>query len=112
MYAVSGIMQAILLFMCIAWKVRQRRLHIDDFGHPLPTDDEITSPVLHTGYTDVSAQDGITQSEHQDDSSTQVPVPDIEIVRAMLGEDTPLLKNGKRRDSLGKKKGWLSLFRR
>jgi hypothetical protein len=28
-------MQAILLVMCISWKIRQRQLGIDDFGHPL-----------------------------------------------------------------------------
>ncbi|KAJ3564849.1 hypothetical protein NP233_g8021 [Leucocoprinus birnbaumii] len=34
-FLVAGIMQAALLFMCIAWKFRQRRLGIDDFGNPL-----------------------------------------------------------------------------
>jgi hypothetical protein len=28
-------MQATLLVMCIAWKFRQRRLGIDDFGNPV-----------------------------------------------------------------------------
>ena len=35
MFLVAAIMQGILLFMCICWKVRQQRLRIDDFGHPL-----------------------------------------------------------------------------
>lgn len=35
MFAVSGIMQSALLVMCIAWKFRQRRLRIDDFGYSL-----------------------------------------------------------------------------
>ncbi|KAH9077754.1 hypothetical protein EDB83DRAFT_2636141 [Lactarius deliciosus] len=35
MFLVAAIMQGILLTLCICWKVRQRRLHIDDFGHPL-----------------------------------------------------------------------------
>ena len=35
MFLVAAIMQGILLFMCICWKVRQRRLRIDDFGHAL-----------------------------------------------------------------------------
>jgi hypothetical protein len=34
-YAVAGIMQGSLLVMCICWKVRQKRLDIDDFGRPL-----------------------------------------------------------------------------
>lgn len=35
MYAVSAVMQAILLIMCFTWKARQHRLRIDDFGRPL-----------------------------------------------------------------------------
>lgn len=35
MFAVSGVMQASLLIMCLFWKARQHRLDIDDFGHPL-----------------------------------------------------------------------------
>lgn len=35
MFAVSGIMQGTLLIMCIFWKIRQSKLGIDDFGHPL-----------------------------------------------------------------------------
>ncbi len=35
MFLVAAIMQGILLVMCISWKVRQRRLRIDDFGRPL-----------------------------------------------------------------------------
>ncbi|TFY76420.1 hypothetical protein EWM64_g7592 [Hericium alpestre] len=35
-FLVAALMQAVLLAMCLAWKVRQARLCIDDFGHPLP----------------------------------------------------------------------------
>ncbi|KAI5121596.1 hypothetical protein M0805_009467 [Coniferiporia weirii] len=110
MFAVSGIMQAILLLMCLAWKVRQRRLHIDDFGHPLP------SHTLADANGDDDEEEEGDQDQDQDQDRGQLPVvPDIEIVRAMLGEDTPLLRNGKRRDSIGKKSrgpGWLKAFRR
>ncbi|KAF7290315.1 hypothetical protein HMN09_01289500 [Mycena chlorophos] len=34
-FAVAGMMQFTLLSICIAWKLRQRRLQIDDFGNPL-----------------------------------------------------------------------------
>jgi len=34
-YAVTGVLQAGLLAMCLAWKGRQARLGIDDFGRPL-----------------------------------------------------------------------------
>jgi hypothetical protein len=48
MFLVAAVMQGILLFMCLCWKIRQRRLRIDDFGQPLrnsplpalPDDDE------------------------------------------------------------------------
>jgi hypothetical protein len=36
-------MQALLLAICFCWKVRQRRLGIDDFGHPVGTEG-ITTP--------------------------------------------------------------------
>jgi len=34
-YATAGTFQGTLLIMCIAWKIRQRKLGIDDFGRPL-----------------------------------------------------------------------------
>ncbi|KAK7017607.1 hypothetical protein R3P38DRAFT_2540037 [Favolaschia claudopus] len=34
-YAVAGLMQFTLLSICITWKIRQHRLHIDDFGMPI-----------------------------------------------------------------------------
>ncbi|EGO00969.1 hypothetical protein SERLA73DRAFT_178969 [Serpula lacrymans var. lacrymans S7.3] len=44
MFAVSAIMQLGLLIMCIAWKFRQRRLGVDDFGHDLMGDSEDYNP--------------------------------------------------------------------
>ncbi|KAJ7717372.1 hypothetical protein DFH07DRAFT_907330 [Mycena maculata] len=38
-YAVAGLMQFTLLSLCLAWKLRQRRLRVDDFGMPLPVSD-------------------------------------------------------------------------
>ena len=52
MFAVSGIMQAMLLIMCICWKYRQNRLGIDDFGNPLPVP-EGSAPVVRPGSADV-----------------------------------------------------------
>ncbi|GHJ87850.1 hypothetical protein NliqN6_4252 [Naganishia liquefaciens] len=37
-YAITGAMQAALLGMCLAWKKRQARLGIDDFGRPVDGD--------------------------------------------------------------------------
>jgi len=123
MFAVSGIMQCILLIMCIAWKFRQRRLGIDDFGHPIDTqhdDDSVpyTSsppPVLrtsiHAGLPMHNDAVGRTAAQ----PVYEEPASDIEIVRAMLGESSPLLKNGKMRKSStmsSKRMGWLGSIRR
>ncbi|KAJ7159986.1 hypothetical protein C8R43DRAFT_1064058 [Mycena crocata] len=43
-YAVAGLMQFTLLSICLAWKLRQRRLHIDDFGVPLSASGEPLDP--------------------------------------------------------------------
>lgn len=34
-YIAAGTLQAILLVLCLCWRVRQARLHIDDYGQPL-----------------------------------------------------------------------------
>lgn len=34
-FAVAGVMQGMLLGMCLAWKQRQHKLGLDDFGHPV-----------------------------------------------------------------------------
>ncbi|KAN0066486.1 hypothetical protein ACQY0O_000580 [Thecaphora frezii] len=34
-YVITGVLQLVLLVLCIAWKIRQRRLAIDDFGRPI-----------------------------------------------------------------------------
>ncbi|KAL0946308.1 hypothetical protein HGRIS_012551 [Hohenbuehelia grisea] len=43
-FAVAGLMQGTLLVMCIIWKLRQNRLGLDDFGHPLPGTLEYEEP--------------------------------------------------------------------
>lgn len=37
MFAMAGIMQGVLLVLCLFWKRRQSRLGIDDYGRPLTT---------------------------------------------------------------------------
>jgi len=34
-FAVAALLQGCLLLMCIAWKMRQQKLNVDDFGNPL-----------------------------------------------------------------------------
>ncbi|KAL4071822.1 hypothetical protein V8B97DRAFT_1481451 [Scleroderma yunnanense] len=95
MYAVSAIMQAILLFMCFAWKIRQRRLGIDDFGRPLG--DSLST------YSEEDLSGGI------DEAGT-----DIVEVRVVdeAGEDTPLLKPTDKVTHKGGILGWLEHLRR
>lgn len=35
-YAVTGLMQGVLLVICVLWTIRQNKLGIDAFGNPLP----------------------------------------------------------------------------
>lgn len=74
MYAVSAVMQACLLFMCFAWKIRQRRLGIDDFGRPLGEA--------------LSVEGARTPSEEEDGVSVVIEGD------GEAGENTPLLKPG------------------
>jgi len=82
-FAVAGIMQASLLCMCIAWKFRQRRLKIDDFGRPL--DKTNSTDDLDTVVGEVSSPNG--------DRCLGNDAGDVR-------EDAPLL--GKRNASSGK----------
>ncbi|KAF7313199.1 hypothetical protein MKEN_01006400 [Mycena kentingensis (nom. inval.)] len=63
-FAVAGMMQFSLLSICIAWKLRQRRLQIDDFGQPLD-DAAATSPELGS------------DTEADGYSATEEPVPGL-----------------------------------
>ncbi|KAF8635657.1 hypothetical protein AX15_000288 [Amanita polypyramis BW_CC] len=43
-FAVAGIMQGSLLMMCLAWKVRQKRLGVDDFGQHIEVSGDSHAP--------------------------------------------------------------------
>jgi len=45
-FAAAGLLQAVLLVMCVFWKRRQARLGIDDYGRPLPLDGSNGEPVV------------------------------------------------------------------
>ncbi|KAG6380064.1 hypothetical protein JVT61DRAFT_8146 [Boletus reticuloceps] len=78
MYAVSAVMQACLLIMCFAWKIRQRRLGIDDFGRPLGEAAEV--PIEEATSTPSEEEDGVSI------------VIEGEVGDEAAREDTPLLK--------------------
>lgn len=85
-FAVSGTMQCILLIMCFAWKRRQSKLGIDDFGHPLHEGDEETYEHEHEG------EDGVVGAVRDDETEG--------------GEETPLLA---KRGEGERKSVWTSL---
>ncbi|KAG9055188.1 hypothetical protein FS842_002881 [Serendipita sp. 407] len=81
-YATAGVMQGSLLVMCICWKVRQRRLDIDDFGRP-----------IHSGHA------GSTHA-------TAAPSTSAAAASTSHSETTPLLSNNSATNPAPKKKAW------
>jgi hypothetical protein len=81
-------MQGILLAMCLCWKVRQRKLRIDDFGQPLRD-----SPL-----PELPDEDG----ESVEDSMEE----DIVSISAEEAEQTPLIANRRRKRSKKLKWRW------
>ncbi|KAJ7186578.1 hypothetical protein C8R46DRAFT_1273255 [Mycena filopes] len=73
-YAVAGLMQFTLLSICIAWKLRQRRLRIDDFGASL--DSPPSAPNAY-GYRDVPGEGAYEEAggevEAEDYEEEEVP---------------------------------------
>ncbi|KAI0299347.1 hypothetical protein B0F90DRAFT_1727992 [Multifurca ochricompacta] len=96
MFLVSAIMQGILLVMCICWKIRQRGLHIDDFGHPL------TSPLEPELLTARESGDGEAVGEGAEEED----IVSISRDEAEEAEQAPLLGGGKRRKS--RRRRWWS----
>jgi hypothetical protein len=96
MFLVAAIMQGILLFMCICWKARQRRLRIDDFGHPLRN-----SPLPELPTSD-GLDDGESVEETMEDESME---EDIVSISPEEAEQAALLGRRKKR-KIRKRKWW------
>ncbi|KAG8852489.1 hypothetical protein FRB96_008677 [Tulasnella sp. 330] len=120
-YVVAGVMQALLLTMCLVWKARQKRLGIDDFGNPLP-DSPSDSHFQHHAPGNshqthrTSAEDPIYAAEtlgagtEQGEEGQQVAVSDA--VRDAM-ETTPLLPpTPAPKKELGITKGFFGIFKR
>jgi uncharacterized protein with PQ loop repeat len=94
-FAVTGILQGCLLAMCLAWKVEQRKLGLDDFGN-----------LLDEGGAPYPANDIAPSTIHQILENTTFPTPNGH----HRSERTPLLrvdtKDLKSRKGL---LGWLRL---
>ncbi|KAI0694120.1 hypothetical protein BC835DRAFT_1415497 [Cytidiella melzeri] len=100
-YAAAGILQGILLVMCIMWKIRQRKLDIDDFGNPLGSSqpDLAASPVpVIQGPPDGERVPEAVSAAVESDIYEEQPVSEV----------TPLLKQ----DASDKGKTWSSWLRR
>ena len=83
--------------MCLLWKVRQRKLGIDDFGNPLIPHANDPAIIITQGPEDgqpveEAVHDAVEADLHSDHSGgSETPV----------GEATPLLKNGNEPKSRG-----------
>ncbi|PBK76096.1 hypothetical protein ARMSODRAFT_950480 [Armillaria solidipes] len=119
-FAVAGMMQGTLLILCIMFKIRQRRLHIDDFGEPLtplqqysPLPDEMPGLVIGEGEDEVAVRVALAselESAVETDVRSAGVRPVLEIaVRPRSGEREPLLgeRTAKSTED-GKSGGWFS----
>lgn len=66
-------MQGSLLVMCIVWKVRQHRLHIDDFGHPLASEDQDVEATSSSA-GDTSTGYAVTADEDANEAAESTPL--------------------------------------
>jgi hypothetical protein len=98
MFLVAAIMQGFLLFMCICWKVRQQRLHIDDFGHPLRN-----SPLPELPSTDGPDDGESVEEAMEDDDALEEDIVSISPAEA---EQAALL--GRRKKRKIRRRGWLT----
>jgi hypothetical protein len=95
-YAAAGIMQGSLLVMCICWKVRQRRLDIDDFGRP-----------LHSHGAAAVVQDHVNQAVATASAALSAAEENLNAARS---ERTPLLGNSGNSQS-AQKKPWYEFWK-
>ncbi|KIM28209.1 hypothetical protein M408DRAFT_23915 [Serendipita vermifera MAFF 305830] len=100
-YATAGVMQGSLLVMCICWKVRQKRLDIDDFGRP-----------LHTQLID-----GVHRTANTVTNAVNAPVATISnavhAAATAAQENTPLLGGQSSRGSTNTdKKNWYTFWKK
>lgn len=105
--------------MCIVWTFRQRRLGIDEFGHPL--DREVSSS------SDTSYDDGLVAEEEDDPAAIRAALAaalesaaesDVrshgvrEVEELPISEETPLLGSAKASEGTAAEGTWSSWFRR
>ncbi|KAJ3808315.1 hypothetical protein F5876DRAFT_90105 [Lentinula aff. lateritia] len=112
-FAVAGIMQGTLLVMCICWKIRQKRLGLDDFGHNIVEDTlsesylSTTSSLANSGHRHPAADVDVPGLVVEDEDAVAVRVALANALESAVegdvrsggvredDENTPLLNNGK-----------------
>ena len=103
-------MQGSLLTMCIFWKIRQRKLGIDDFGNAIGEVVAVTSDVEV-----ITAPSNVESDAQGSEGEVTVTVIDDAEYHAhnLVGEETPLLHgHGRRNLEAGSSKGLLGWLRR
>ncbi|KAJ3919396.1 hypothetical protein F5877DRAFT_90055 [Lentinula edodes] len=88
-FAVAGIMQGTLLVMCICWKIRQKRLGLDDFGHNIDEDAVAVRVAL------ANALESAVEGDVRSGGVREVREIPIHAYHEQDDENTPLLNNGK-----------------
>ncbi|KAF8647336.1 hypothetical protein AX16_006798 [Volvariella volvacea WC 439] len=114
-FAVAGVMQGSLLMMCICWKIRQRRLGIDDFGNVVETGPLI---IISSPTTDGNGTPANNEGRRDLDSAARAvalgSVPPL-VEAPSASETTPLLvgRGGEQRDTANTSEfsGWFKWLR-
>ncbi|KDQ54104.1 hypothetical protein JAAARDRAFT_182472 [Jaapia argillacea MUCL 33604] len=95
-FAVAGIMQGSLLIMCIIWTFRQRRLGIDEFGHPLPSSGDANVREPEEGLAVHGEMDVAVGYDVREDGIDEI-----------VAEQMPLLLKNADSYKKGGRKGWV-----
>ncbi|KAJ6602681.1 hypothetical protein DFH09DRAFT_1301691 [Mycena vulgaris] len=108
-YAVAGMMQFTLLSICLAWKLRQRRLRVDDFGAPLAPE---PGTHLHPdAYRDAAGEEeeegvpGMVVGAEEDAGAVRKALESA-LGEAVAGDETPLLAQQQAQGKGKARAGW------
>ncbi|KAI0370833.1 hypothetical protein BV20DRAFT_1052247 [Pilatotrama ljubarskyi] len=116
-YAVAGVMQGILLVMCIIFRARQHKLGLDDFGRPL-AGSSADHPHLSLSESGARSEEEASPVEAAVGDAVESDVRSEHGVDVVPGEETPLLvKSNGNGDGAGmvrdkERGGVLAWFRR
>ncbi|KAF9050191.1 hypothetical protein BJ165DRAFT_1457084 [Panaeolus papilionaceus] len=95
-FLMAAILQGVLLVMCLAWKVRQRKLHIDDFGNPLDGE-----PQRVEIRVDTESVETVTPHHHSITVHLSEPQPHANEATPLLAKSTSSTADGGSRSWFG-----------